>query len=467
MSSARADFCQKQLVGYFGMDKAKKMITTLSSIPTYLIIRSGIFLVVVLGALLWVGNAYAAAQIQEANGQTLLVHFAEGTTPEVRDAVIAETGGWLVKWMPQINVAEVYIPVMESAGIASLPASASGIVTYAEEDAVVEGAAVYNDIYLADESMRYGLVKSQALEAWNVVTGSQEIIIAIIDSGIKLDHPEFAGRLTPGYDFVNDNNEPDDDHGHGTHVAGIAGAALGNGIGLAGVCPNCRLMPIKVLNENNVGAWSNVAQGILYAVDNGAHIINLSLGATTHLSTLEQAIQYALDHGVIVMAAAGNLSSDAPFYPAALDGVIGVGATNSSDGRWLRSNFGSFVDITAPGSLIFSTYHDLNNTYQGYTFMSGTSMATPFVSGVAGLLLSANPELTAEQVTEAIFAGAEDFGTPGWDPEYGHGRIRALETLKLAVDGLRDYLDSEQLAKEASPAPFDSALLYLPSLSNN
>src|SRR5690606_15312476 len=119
----------------------------------------------------------------------------------------------------------------------------------------------------------------QALDAWAITTGSQEIVIAVVDSGVKLDHPEFAGRLAPGYDFINGDDQPDDDQGHGTHVAGVIAAALDNGQGMAGMCPNCRIMPVKVLDENNIGSWSSLAQGVLFAADHGARVINLSLGA--------------------------------------------------------------------------------------------------------------------------------------------------------------------------------------------
>src|SRR5690606_41041254 len=139
-------------------------------------------------------------------------------------------------------------------------------------------------------------------------------------------------------------------------------------------------MPVKVLNSVNLGSWSSLAQGIIYATDQGADIINLSVGAPTPSQTVAAAVQYALDHDVLLVAAAGKYANDVPFYPAALDGVIGVSATTASGERWTRSNFGSFIDLSAPGDLIYSTYHELDNVYGGYTYMSGTSMAAPFVS---------------------------------------------------------------------------------------
>lgn len=434
--------------------------STLKSVTRLLLV-----LVVVLFALSTVRPAKATASAQTSDVHTVLVQFVEGTTPEMRDALVAEMSGELVTWMHQINVAEIRLPVVADAVmagtmVAALPSSAGGMVIYAENDLVVEAVAIYNEPDINDEQMSYGLDQVGAISAWDVIIGSQEIVIAVVDSGIKLDHPEFAGRLVAGYDFVNDDDQADDDMGHGTHVAGILAAALNNGQGVAGVCPNCRLMPVKVLNENNLGSWSQVAQGILYAVDNGARVINLSLGATISSATMTAAVEYALDNDVLVVAAAGNNSSDAPFYPAALDGVIAVGATTFSGERWERSNYGSTIDLVAPGAMIYSTYNDLNNLYHGYTYMSGTSMAAPFVSGVAGLLLSANDTLTAQQVTAVMIDGAEDLGAAGWDADYGYGRVNATASLRLPAVGWADKMGSVA-------SPVRPVAVYLPVLSNN
>ena len=425
----------------------------------YALLRLAFVLLAATVVLLPTRPALAAALAQANEVQTLLVQFDAGTTPEARAALIAEMGGELGTWMPQINVAEIRLPVLAVVA-ATLPASATDIVAYAESDLVVEAASVYDDPDLNNATMNYGLTDVDALEAWDVITGSQEIVIAVVDSGIKLDHPEFAGRLVAGYDFVNHDDQPDDDMGHGTHVAGIIAAALDNGQGVAGVCPNCRLMPVKVLNQSNIGSWSQLAQGILFAVDNGARVINLSLGATIPSETLAVAIQYALDSGVVVVAAAGNNGSDAPFYPAALDGVIAVGATTDQDVRWSRSNYGSYIDLVAPGALVYSTYNDLDNMFHGYTYMSGTSMASPFVSGVAGLLLSANSELTVQQVTDAMIAGAEDLGAAGWDADFGNGRVSAMGALKSPFAGLTEKLGSLDV-------PSQSVTMFLPVLSNH
>ena len=431
-----------------------------------LIFRPMLLTAVLLAAFFVVKPVVAAPVAPENSTQTLLVHFDADTPTATRDALIAEMGGELVTWIHQLNVAEIRLPVAAEAMIAAQPvalgaAMAQGMVTHVEADMAVSATYAPNDPDFSDATMSYGLEQVQALDAWDIVTGSQQIVIAVVDSGINAAHPEFAGRLVPGYNFIDEDNPDDlnDESGHGTHVAGILAAALDNGQGVAGVCPNCRLMPIKVLNENNIGSWSQLAQGIIFAVDNGAHILNLSLGTPVSSDTLTYAIEYAIERGVVVIASAGNNASDAPFFPAALRGVIGVGATTQEGERWAKSNFGDFIDLVAPGQVIYSTFNDLDNAYYGYTYMNGTSMATPFVSGIAGLLLSIAPELDADEVLAALILGAEDLGPTGRDADFGFGRVNAMGALKAPVGGLVDAVG--EIAD-----PYQQVVMFLPVLTN-
>jgi thermitase len=269
--------------------------------------------------------------------------------------------------------------------------------------------------------------------AWRFSMGEPEIILAVVDSGVNALHPDLNGRVLAGYDFVNNDSDPQDDHGHGTHVSGIIGATAKNGIGSAGICPFCSILPVKVLDANNTGTWSNVAAGIVYAVDNGARVINLSLGGSSNTQVMQDAINYAAERGVLVVAAAGNSRSDEYFYPAALENVLAVSATRQDDTRWSLSNFGSWIDIAAPGYAIFSTYHALDNYYSGYTFMSGTSMAAPHVVGLAGLLLSQRPGRTPADLHRLLVESATDLGDPGPDIYFGAGRINTNRALMLEV----------------------------------
>jgi type VII secretion-associated serine protease mycosin len=364
--------------------------------------------------------------------QVILMQFAPDTSEAQRMARIAALGGEMLGWMPQIQVAEVRIPpAVAQVAAAGATALAAPEVTFVEADLPVVGVDLPNDPAFGTPATAYGYTRIEAPAAWQITTGGAQVIIAVLDSGVKLDHPELAAQLVSGYDFVNHDASPDDDSGHGTHVAGVIGAAIDNDQGLAGVCPGCRIMPVKVLNADNLGTWGNLARGVLFATDNGARIINLSLGSVYTSQTLGAAIDYARQHGVLIVAAAGNTGRQQPFYPAALEGVIAVSATNAQDEWWPFSSYGDFVDLAAPGDLIYSTFAQLDNAYGGYTYMSGTSMATPFVSGLAGLVLSSYPQFNAGDVTAALLAGADDLGTPGPDPYFGQGRINAYRTLSL------------------------------------
>ncbi|MBC7315339.1 MAG: S8 family serine peptidase, partial [Chloroflexi bacterium] len=216
-----------------------------------------------------------------------------------------------------------------------------------------------------------------------------------------------------------------DDNGHGTHVAGIAGAATDNGVGVAGVSWLSPIMPLKALWYDGTGSWSDIAEAIIYAADNGARIINLSLGASTYSSTLYEAVRYAYGRGCLLVAAAGNYcSSGGMFYPAAFDEVFSVAATTPSDERADFSCQDRRLDVAAPGVNIYSTY-PTSMGYPPYTGMNGTSMASPHVAGLAALLWAANPSATAAQVARVITSTAKDISPWGRDAKTGWGRIDA------------------------------------------
>jgi len=271
--------------------------------------------------------------------------------------------------------------------------------------------------------------------AWWITIGEPSATVAILDTGVDMDHPDLIDNLVPGWDFVNADALPDDDHGHGTHVAGILGARGNNRLGVAGLAWQSALMPLKILDENGIGYADAAYKAVVWAVDNGARVLNMSFGACGQSPPLlEAAVSYALAKGVVVVAAVGNVdgSTGCPagsqVYPAAYPGVLGVGATDSSDNVASYSNKVTFLDVAAPGTGIFSTSHD-----GGYRYMDGTSMATPHVSGVAALIRSAYPNLTHEQVIDAITGSAIDLGVPGWDPSYGYGLVNAGQALTTAA----------------------------------
>jgi len=202
---------------------------------------------------------------------------------------------------------------------------------------------------------------------------------------------------------------------------------------MIGVCPLCSIIPVKVLDQFNQGTWGNVAAGILFAVDAGANVINLSLGGQSTTQAVEDAIRYAAQHNTVVVAAVGNGRSNVPFYPAAMDEVVGVAATRNDDSRWSLSNYGWFVELSAPGYAVYSTYNDPNNAYHGYNYMSGTSMAAPHVAGLAGLILSQDPTRTVAQVRELLRSTAADLGDAGRDDYFGYGRIDTFRALQAGA----------------------------------
>jgi thermitase len=246
--------------------------------------------------------------------------------------------------------------------------------------------------------------------AWDLPQGqgAASVVVAVVDTGVDMDHPDLVSRLVAGgYDFASDDPDPNDEQGHGTHVAGIVAAASGNGIGGVGAAPGCKLLPIRA--GGAVLMTADVADGVLHAVEAGANVINMSLGSATDSPTMRAAVDQAALAGVLVVAAAGNDGVTSPFYPAGYEAALAVGATTPTDARAPFSNHGAWVELAAPGVDILSTTFD-----GGYGIMSGTSMACPLVAGAAALLRSARPTWTAEQLERALKAqGATVTGFSG------------------------------------------------------
>jgi len=301
-------------------------------------------------------------------------------------------------------------------------------VEYAELDYAVHATIIPNDSHF---DLQWGPVKIQAPAAWDETTGGSDVIIAIIDTGVDLNHPDLNDKIMAGWDFVNDDGIAQDDHGHGTHVAGIAAAETNNNQGVAGVSWGARIMPIKVLDKNGNGYYSNVAEGVLYACNHGAQIINLSLGGSEPSNTLRDALQQAHGQGCLIAAAAGNDGHSSVDYPAKYVQAIAVAATDRNDQRAYFSDYGPEIDVAAPGVEIYSTLWTPPNNHT-YGYKMGTSMSVPHVAGLAALLWSVCPELTNTEVRSVIESTAKDLGSPGWDPYYGYGRIDAEKAIEYA-----------------------------------
>ncbi len=269
-------------------------------------------------------------------------------------------------------------------------------------------------VKMSADIIDWGVSRIGADKVWDTGSGVG-VKIAIIDTGVQKDHPDLVANLNTGYDFVNNDSDANDDNGHGTHVAGIATATL-NQAGTVGVSNGSKIIPVKVLNAQGYGYLSDVAKGIYYATDNGARVINLSLGAPTDSSLLRDAVNYATNKGVLVVAAAGNESGAPCSYPASYSNVICVMATDSRNMLASFSNIGG--ELSAPGVYNYSTY--LGSTYR---YLSGTSMASPHVAGASALLFSICPTCTSSEITQLLESTAIDLGEPGKDILFGYGLI--------------------------------------------
>lgn len=362
----------------------------------------------------------------------------------LQQALLNHYGLVPMRWLGQIDAWVFETPAGMAPGmLEALQTDPS--VAWLEPDGLVWASDITpNDPYYQPQQSNLRLIGMP--QAWEKARGTMAWPMAILDTGIDLDHPDLAGKLwrNPGeiagngldddgngyiddfhgWNFIGDNGLPQDDHSHGSHVAGIAAAAGNNGKGIAGMAWNTPLMAVKVLNSSAAGNASDVAAGILYAADNGARIINLSLGDKDEHQAISEAVIYAHQKGCLVAAAAGNNAS-AVEYPAAQPEALAVGSTTALDNPAYFSNRGPELDLVAPGMDIFSA-----NRSGGYYKNSGTSTSTPQVSGLAALVWGLRPEWTSVQVTYVLTSTAKEAWSPGRDPLTGWGRIEAA----LAVD---------------------------------
>lgn len=377
--------------------------------------------------------------------EELLVKYDPNATEGEIQAIIASLNGIEVDRIPQIGTLVVKVPpqssrpndamaALQSAGIAA-PAGVSAV----ERNGYIELLYEPNDPYYQNNAQRaLGRDIAQttgsidAARAWSVATNrGSGVVIAVIDSGVQLNHADLKNQLVTGWDFFDDDTTPNDTIGHGTQVAGIIAAQGNNGIGMAGVAFNAKIMPLKVCDIiDDDGSfvygcpYSYVAGAIVHAVDNGAKVVNLSLGGTSADSeVIRAAVDYAVTRNVTVIAAAGNTGDASLVYPAAFPNVISVGAHDPVSGTIADfSTRNNRVDFSAPGTNILST--TIGNSYIDQE-LDGTSFAAAHVSGIAALLISQGVANTPALVEDALICGATDAGDPGRDDAYGYGRVNA------------------------------------------
>jgi subtilisin family serine protease len=345
------------------------------------------------------------------------VTFKPGVTRVRIRSAISAAGGTLETAIPQIRAYLVGVEPEHRAEVLAALQSSPAVANAAKEP-IAEAFDTSPDD--TDWPQQAGLRVAGFPKAWDVTQGSSKIVVAVIDTGVDAKHPDLRGALVPGWDFVGNDADPADDHGHGTAVAGVIGARSNNRAGVAGICWRCLVMPIKVLDSKGNGDDTLIAAGIVWAVNHGARVLNLSLGGPGSSAELGNALTYAANKGVVVVAAAGNAGGTTQFFPAADPHAVSVAATTVADQRYSWSNFGSWVRLAAPGCNVAPILGG------GYGNFCGTSSAAPVVAGLVALELSAQPAATAQEAEDALARAA--FPLPAF---VQYGRIDAGKTLAL------------------------------------
>lgn len=297
-------------------------------------------------------------------------------------------------------------------------------VQFVERHTVYAPSFVPNDTSYSS-SGQWHLRRIQAPQAWDITRGSSTLVIAILDTGVDGTHPDLAAKMVPGYNFYSNNTNTADVHGHGTKVAGVAAATGDNLLGVVGVAMQSRIMPVRVSDPGGYAYASTIANGITWATDRGAKVINISFGGIAGSNTVRSAAQYAYNRGTIVVAGAGNCGCTESIGQTPY--ILSVSGTTSSDVLASFSSRGNYVDLAAPAAGILTTTRG-----GGYGLVSGTSFSGPIVAGVIALMKSANPALTTSQLSALIRANADDLGAAGWDPLYGDGRVNAYRAVAAA-----------------------------------
>lgn len=341
----------------------------------------------------------------------VVIRFNQASTAQERAAYVESIDGTVTREIQGLDTVVVTRP--EGFSVEPLPPSPVVLVTEPDYYVTVALSAPTSDPFYVQQ---WALPAMNVPEAWSDLPADvSSITVAVIDSGVCIDHPELVGMLLNGWDFVERDAIPQDEYGHGCGVAGIISALPDNGIGIAGIAPHVRLLPLRVLDANGLGRYSDVANAIVYATDQGAQIINISLGGYNSSSILEAAVRYAVDRGVLVVAAAGNTGTSTILYPAVYEGVVAVGSVGTGLQTSSFSSTGNGIDLWAPGETIISLSGD-----SGYALVNGTSFAAPHVVGVAALEMAYGRTLTINRGVVA-FGGSspaqEDTPVPEDEPQ--------------------------------------------------
>ena len=390
-----------------------------------------LLLLLITAAPAWTGNATLAQKgpnrIKEAafvRGR-ILVQFRSETSSFRARSIVLSLGAQVDEEIPQIGVQVVKLPVAANEEAFVRAFAAQPEVAFAELDRLFPPDDITpNDYYYPYE---WHLTKISAPQAWTVTTGSSDVIIAIIDTGVDSTHPDLSGKMVSGWNFFDNNSNTSDVYGHGTAVAGAAAAISNNGMGVASLAWGCLIIPVRVSDTQGNASGSAIANGLRWAADNGARVANISYNVTGS-ATVTSAAKYFQQKGGVVTVSAGN---DATFNPSPDNRyVLTVSASSNLDRVASFSNTGNNIDLSAPGTEILTTFSG-----GGYGYGSGTSFSAPIVAGIAALVMSADSTLSPAKVQDILEQSSDDLGPPGWDPGYGWGRVNAAKAVAMAQGG--------------------------------
>src|SRR6056297_829286 len=400
-----------------------------------------------------------ASSNDEYINNEMIIGFPKGLSKEKKSIIIKETGAKLVKYLDTLNAAVINTSDYTQNMLLTL--ESNNDIKYFEPNYRVYalGSTIPNDP-LYNSQWNYRMIDLQ--NAWNYETGNN-IKIAVIDTGVSINHSDLDCRIDSenGYNFLNNTNDINDDHGHGTHVSGIIGAVTNNSNGIAGTTWSNEILPIKVLNEYGTGSYDGIAQAIMYAAglsDNPTNpepvdLINLSLGGCSDSQLLKDAIDQAHNEGILIIASSGNNNNNSLLYPAQYEETIAVGAVDSIGERCDYSNYSTNLDIVAPGG---SKYYGVLSTYldNGYDTMAGTSMAAPHVSGLISLMLANG--INYRDVRNILHSTTVHPGQDIFSEEYGHGIINAnfalndVEDIKVIIGNRNGNIIEKALETKVS-----------------
>jgi hypothetical protein len=379
---------------------------------------------------------------QTAVPDQILVKPIAHLSEQAVQTVFAAHGASQVDSIPQIDVRVLQVSATNRDRVlAALKHNPN--IEFAELNALAAPTATTNDPYVVN-NYEWHLLKLRAFQAWDISVGTNAVV-AICDSGVDPTQPDLVGKLLPGYNVYANNTDTSDEFGHGTAVAGAAAAQGNNGIGVAGVAWNAWILPVKISDASGSSTYSAMANGLTYAVDHGARVINISYCGSSSSSTLQSAADYVWNHNGVIFAAAGNAGTSSPQYPAACKTVVAVSATGYDDDFQTWSSYGSDIAVSAPGIGIWTTKNDGT-----YSAISGTSLASPVAAGCGALLLGYNPQLTNSGIVNLLESNADDLGAAGYDIYFGYGRVNAYRALLAA--GAPSVDTTPPVSSIASPA---------------